>query len=283
MELSRKLLEDVARLPPSKRLLALEKMGEMEWEKCAADPMYWIDPARHDGIPYVYTNDPHPMYTCRMCGDGMSYRFSQLRIHLLIRHSATLEDEVMVREQFVELPTARPFTVFPYTASLVQYWQQYPLMAVEKSRDMMATWHFVTLYTWDSLFHGGRENILQSEDAVKADELVDRAKFIWDNQPKWLKRFKVKKAKGVSKSGVLVVEGLGSKILGFPQGPSQIRQYHPSGIMIDEAAFLAQAAAAFAAVKPAIMNGGRCTLVSSANPGFFQAICRDTLNELVEA
>ncbi|MCX7827576.1 MAG: hypothetical protein N2689_18775, partial [Verrucomicrobiae bacterium] len=79
-------------------------------------------------------------------------------------------------------------------------------------------------------------------------------------------------------AGELLVESLHSQIIGLPQGPDKIRQYHPTGIFTDETAFHPQAADTFAAVKPAIQSGGRYTGVSSAYPSWFMHACQDTLD-----
>lgn len=142
---------------------------------------------------------------------------------------------------------------------------------------MMVTWLIVTLYTWDTLFHKNRENIFQSDDSTKTQDLVRRAYFIWDNQPSFLRNVHPATfSAGQTRSGILEVPSLRSTILGFPQGPDQVRQYHPSGIFQDEAAFQIEAEAAFMALKPAIQGGGRFTAVSSANPSWFMHACRDT-------
>jgi hypothetical protein len=177
---------------------------------------------------------------------------------------------------FNALPTVRPFTIFPYTEPLTQAWLRQKIMFVEKSRDMVTTWWTVAMYTWDTLFHRNRENIFQSDDSTKTLDLVERAYFIWDNQPSFLKAIHpAAVSAGQTRSGILRVPSLVSTILGFPQGADQIRQYHPSGVFVDEAAFQVEAEAAFAAVKPAIGAGGRYTAVSSANPGWFMQACRD--------
>ena len=43
----------------------------------------------------------------------------------------------------------------------------------------MATWLVVALYTWDTIFHPGRQNFFQSETAPKTLELVRRAWHIY--------------------------------------------------------------------------------------------------------
>ena len=70
-------------------------------------------------------------------------------------------------------------------------------------------------------------------------------------------------------------ESLGSEIEGFPKGGDQVRQYHPSGMFTDETAFHEDAGETFAAIKPAIANGGRYTGVSSAYPGWFMLAAKD--------
>ncbi len=72
--------------------------------------------------------------------------------------------------------------------------------------------------------------------------------------------------------------GLDSEIIGLAQGPDQIRMHHPSGVFMDEAAFQEKAGDTFAAIKPAIQNGGRFTAISSAAPGWFALVCEDKLD-----
>jgi len=163
---------------------------------------------------------------------------------------------------------------------IIKYWINEPLLVVEKSRDVMATWLIVALYTWDTVFHPGRQNIFQSKTANDTNELVKRSWHIYQNQPQFLRKV----VKGIynlggSKSGEFKLDGIHSEILGFPQGPDVVRQYHPSGIFQDEAAYQERAHDAFTAIKPAIQNGGRYTGISSANPGWFQLVCQDRSEE----
>jgi hypothetical protein len=221
------------------------------------------------------------MYECTLCTDGASHHFNKRHTHLELAHKIKTSTELEVKGFFRELSTTRPFFLIEYAPPIIETWLREPLICIEKSRDMMATWLTVIMYTWDTLFHQGRQNIFQSEDAFKTDELVQRAKFIYEKQPKFLKEvFKFNYSRGQSKSGVFRCEELSSEILGFPQGADQIRQFHPTGLFSDEAAFQSAAGDTFSAVKPAIQNGGRYTAVSSANPSFFQHLCRDSVHML---
>ena len=54
---------------------------------------------------------------------------------------------------------------------------------------MMVSWLCVGLYLWDTQFHKARLTAFQSKAADDADELIQRLKQIWDNEPKCLKRY----------------------------------------------------------------------------------------------
>ena len=269
------MLTRISKLPSPKRTAAMKLVGQEEWNRCAEDIFYWIDPSAHL-IPYVYTKDPHPMHVCNLCTDGLTYHFNKRSYHLLNTHKIEAHTESSIKQYFRELDTIRTFTLLPYFQPIIEAWLKEPLMAIEKSRDMMATWLIVICYTWDAMFHKGRQHIFQSETAAKTRELISRSGVLFNNQPKWLKAVHpAMVSEGPNKAGLMVIPSLQSEIIGFPQGADKVRQYHPSGFFSDEAAFNPEAEATFAAVKPSIQNGGRYTAVSSANPGFFQRLCRD--------
>lgn len=277
--LTHEMLNRLVRLDKIKRKAAFIKIGQEEFARCAEDITYWIDATRHP-IPYVYTKDPKAMHACNHCNDGVAWNFDHRQPHLLSRHHIEAHTDQDLRKNFTELDTIRTWPMLPYMLPIIDTWQREKLVAIEKSRDMMATWLVVVMYTWDTLFHKGRQNIFQSENATKTRDLVDRAYILYNNQPPWLKNIhKANVAEGGNRAGILKVPSLQSEIIGFPAGADKIRQYHPSGVFSDEAAFNPNASESFAAIKPAISGGGRYTAISSANPGWFQAVCRDTLSQ----
>jgi hypothetical protein len=275
-------LQKVQELPKKDRKEVIRIAGKYEFEHCADDFFYWIDPSKHfktpqwpEGQPYAFTRDPHILYKCVICGQE-SYDYRR-KLHLEAAHHIETRTVKEFQRFYTEMSPIRPFVLLQYMPPIVEAWLTQQLLAIEKSRDMMATWLVVALYTWDALYHPGRQHVFQSEDAAKTRELVERSFVLFNNQPSFLKiqnpaLFKV----GDNKAGELKVPGLESEILGFPQGADQIRQFHPSGVFTDETAFQALAGDSFAAIKPAIQAGGKYTAVSSANPSFFQKICQDT-------
>ena len=278
--LTNEIIEKVGKLPMARRQKIFAEIGKMEWDRCADSLHYWLDPTAHY-IPYVYTFDPHPMHKCLLCDPDNEevHPTSKHKAHLELFHNKTNAGYEEMRQYFKEVPAIRALPGKEYFGVIAQYWLYQPLLLVEKSRDMMATWMTVAFYTWDTIFHSGRQNFFQSQTAKKTRELVKRAKFIYEHQPKFIKdQHRFKFAIGVDGAGEFVCDSLNSEIIGVPQGSDQVRQYHPSGIFTDETAFHSDAGETFAAIKPAISNGGRYTGVSSAFPGWFQLACNDQLH-----
>lgn len=261
-------------------------IGQSEYDKCAVDPIYWLDASKHVptkewplGLPYVYTKDPHKIYLCNLCNGEVN---EEKRVdHMEIIHHQQHNPLHVLRSSFTLLPAVRPFTVLEYMPPIITAWQDAQYFAIEKSRDMMATWLMVCLFTWDAMFHPGRQHIFQSEDAFKTLELVQRGWLIYKETPGFLRSIigEATISKGTTKSGEIYFTTSGSEILGLPQGADQIRQFHPSGVLSDEAAFQSEAGPTFAAIKPAIMQGGRYSALSSANRSWFELLCSDRTDE----
>lgn len=266
-------------MPRAKRDLAMQVVAREEWARCKEDLLYWVDARRHL-VPYVYTSDKHPMVRCNLCTDGEPHVKKKRKPHLLIYHSIEAHTEQDLKRYFTDLPGLRVFPMFPYIEPIYETLQTEELIAIPKTRDMFATWLVVTFYTWQVLFHSERQILFQSENAQKTNELVSRAKTIYEAQPKWLKGVHLGKfGEGVSKAGKFSVPSLQSEIWGLPQGADKIRQFHPTAVFSDEAAFNPEAAETYAAVRPAIQNGGQYCAISSANCGWFQNLCCDTLDQ----
>ncbi len=287
-ELTTELMASVARLTGKRRRAAMEYIAQKEWERCAEDVFYWFDSSRHfksaahpQGTPYVYTQERHPMFECVACGAaGGMFPTNRQKIHLKFAHELEYTRHSDVQKMFRELPGKREFKLLEYMPPIIETWLENPIVLIEKSRDMMATWLTVTLYTWDAMFHRDRQICFQSETATKTTELIERVNFIYKSQPKFLRDLhKGQFNSGTSRAGYMRWPSMGSEIIGLAQGADQIRQYHPSAVFVDECAFHVDAADLFMAVKPSIQNGGKYTAVSSANPGFFMMACGDRLDE----
>ncbi len=174
-----------------------------------------------------------------------------------------------------------PIKKFPvhlkYLKLYARIWQREKLVAVPKSRRMYMSWMNLALYLWDTLFHIGRANAFVSKKEDDADDLVKRAKFIYDNIPEDVLP-KALLPRAVYTYGKLRFPDIDSQIQGFPQGADQLRAFTFSGILADEMAFWEEAQKMYAASFPTLEGGGRFTAISSPGPGFFKRLVFDKLD-----
>jgi hypothetical protein len=184
-----------------------------------------------------------------------------------------------------------PIKSFPdkeYLKIIVDKWLTEPLLLLPKSRQMMFSWLIIALYLWDSQFHVGRLTFFQSKKEEDADDLIKRAKFIWDNEPMFLKRYRIGDSyqellcnpqnKGNHTYCRMIFPDIYSEIRGIPQGGDVIRMHTASGIFSDEMAFQPEASEAYAAAKPTISSKGRFTGVSTAEDNsFFEDLIFDKI------
>jgi len=182
----------------------------------------------------------------------------------------------------------KPFPEKKYLETIVKIWLKNPLLLVPKSRQMMISWIFTALYGWDTFFHKGRLTFFQSKREEDADDLIKRTKFIWDQMPKFLKRYRENgvfkplqcnpQHNGQHVRCKMTFPDIHSEIRGIPEGGDVIRMHTASGIFADEMAFQPEAKNAYTAAKPTISAKGRFTGVSTAEDRtFFEALVFDKL------
>lgn len=191
--------------------------------------------------------------------------------------------DVHDREQSI-----KPFPDKTYIKVLVDIWLKHKLLLVPKSRQMMMSWLFTTLYLWDTQFYHGKLTFFQSKKADDADDLVKRAKFVWDHEPNFLKRYYLEgkfhnlnvnpQHNGQHTQNKMTFPEINSEIRGIPEGGDVIRMHTASGILADEMAFQPEAKSAYTAAKPTISSKGRFTGVSTAEDGtFFEDMVMDQI------
>lgn len=161
-----------------------------------------------------------------------------------------------------------------YLRFIVDKWNSSKKLMVPKSRQMMISWVFCGLFLHDTQFNYGRLNFFQSKKADDANDLVKRAKTMWDNQPRFLKRyykdgefFELRcnpQNQGKDIYNLLIFPDIKSEIRGVPEGGDVVRMHTLSGILSDESAFQPEMASAYTALKPTLSSGGRFICVSTA-------------------
>jgi hypothetical protein len=123
------------------------------------------------------------------------------------------------------------------------------------------------------MFHEGVSVFFICEKEDKADFLVKRSEFIFRHFP----ADRILLPAMESKWNYLGFPGMNSYIRGVPQGANQLRQYTATAIFADEVAFWEKGQETFMASKPTIDGGGKFTVVSSAQEGFFYRLCFDKI------
>ena len=158
----------------------------------------------------------------------------------------------------------------PYLEYMVKVWMREPLLAVPKSRRMMATWLFLGLHLWAALFNPHSAVFVQSKKEQDSAFLIgpERMEFMYR---RLLKDFPQHTWPTVTtKLGPPLMKfNNGSWVMGIGQGADQLRQYTASYVMLDEVAFWAYARATWGSLKPIMEGGGRITAISSMDAGFF--------------
>ena len=171
-----------------------------------------------------------------------------------------------------EVGALSPYRAFPdkpYFRPIIKALLREPILFCAKSRDLMLSWLFVGFFTHDCMTNPGVEVLFQSQTEEKAAELVDYAKCLYDRQDDDIKAL-YPLAQPLGKQSRLELNfGGGNRIVGIPHGADKIRSYHPTGLLMDEAAFIPDAGQSF---DEAIAACQKIAVLSSANTGWFESV-----------
>jgi hypothetical protein len=173
--------------------------------------------------------------------------------------------------------TGNPFHLIPekeYIRDLCDLFQTENLLAIEKSRQMMVSWWAMGVALWYTMFHPGKRTFIMSKKEKDADAMIERIKVMYERLPADLRaRYPADKPFTYN---TIKFGKTNSVIQGVPQGPDQVRQYTASLIIMDEAAFQEAAEKTYAALKPALMGGGKLIVISTSNGrNWFYRVVRD--------
>ncbi len=164
----------------------------------------------------------------------------------------------------------KPFPIRPYVETIVRAFRsKEKVLLLAKSRQMTISWLFTALATHEAQFVQYRKEIFFSKKEDDAFEMVERCKFIYSNQPKWLRNLcpLERKLKDMPRGKLFFANG--SKIIGAPQGGDQVRSHVPTTAFLDEIAFQTEAEDTYASCLPCAQ---KIVAFSSANAGFFGRI-----------
>ena len=164
----------------------------------------------------------------------------------------------------------KPFPRKDYFRHVLKYFQTRDILFAEKSRDMMMSWLFVGCLTHEAMTIEGMEVLFQSQKEDKAAELIEYSRILWRES-----EAPIRQAFPLVKDDVMRLDFANrSRIIGIPHGADQIRSYHATALLQDEAAHTPDAGESFAA---AIAACPRIYVLSSAGPGWFGEQCESAV------
>jgi hypothetical protein len=172
------------------------------------------------------------------------------------------------------------FPRLPYFPWLVSRLQSGRRIFIPKSREMMVSWLVVAYGVWKAQFFPSVHVIVQAQKDEKVIDLIKGrgtpgyARTLYEQQPDWLKTRHplVKPMKDQPED--MIAWASWSSIRGVPKGADQIRQYHPTIVIFDEAAHLDEFRESYGAADPVC---SQIIAVSSAAPSWFGDVCVEAL------
>jgi hypothetical protein len=166
----------------------------------------------------------------------------------------------------------------PYLPWLFGLFANHRRVFIPKSREMMASWCGVGFCMWTCQFFPASEAIVQTQtedkviDLIKGVDAPGYARALYEGQPKWLQnRYKLARPMKEQSQREITWENH-SVIRGVPSGADQVRQYHPTLVMFDEAAFLSEFKSSYGSAD---LVASKIIAVSSAGPGWFADVCSE--------
>lgn len=180
-----------------------------------------------------------------------------------------LEDCVFTFDEHDEEHPVKPFPIEPYVPYIINEFQTQSILHIAKSRQMSISWLMMALLLHKAQFIPYRLIAVFSKKEKDALEMVERSKFMYSHQPKWLQQMcpLERKMKDLSHGSLIFANG--SKEQGFAEGPDQVRGYVPSIAFLDEAAKQDKLAETYGACVPC---SKQIITVSSADVGYFETL-----------
>jgi hypothetical protein len=166
-----------------------------------------------------------------------------------------------------------------YLRELVAFIDEEPMLALPKSRRVMASWTVAAYCTHRARYFPNNAIYIQSETEEKASYVTDkRCAFIERNleEPMLRRPFKALHTKE-GLVGKLTYEDSGSYLWAIPEGDEKIRAFTPSILVMDESEYQRQGSKSLIAALALAEKKAKVILLSSSNGplGVLAGICRE--------
>lgn len=168
-----------------------------------------------------------------------------------------------------------PFPDWPYFKHVFDIFLLERISWWEKSRDMMMTWAAVAYFTHAAQGTPQCGVLFQCQKEKKVKQLIRYAKYLYRNQPDWL-RDAYPLAGPIDRQSAFELNfAHGGSIIGVPGGADQVRSYHPWGYLNDESSFQPEAGECYNEALAAV--AGTIIFNSSAGPGWYSDARHDAV------
>lgn len=190
-------------------------------------------------------------------------------LYWMLAHTRTRDDQ----------DPSQPYKPFPdrdYFEALHKVFINHPVMFIEKSRTMMASWWAAAESTHYVMTHQPSKAIFWSQDEDRSVVLLEYAKVLYGQQDAIFKDiFPLKRV--LERQNTTTLEFAdGGKIIALPgKDPDKIRSEHPSIVVMDEACFIENGGEAFdVAISSRVP---KMIVLSSAAPSWFRRMTKDAM------
>ena len=130
----------------------------------------------------------------------------------------------------------KPFPSKPYIRPLIDVLDHEPVILIEKSRTMMATWTVAAWASHMAFTRPATKVVFQSQDEARALKPIEYAKVLWErSMPELKERWPLTKDLDRQPSDVLALAN-DSMLIGIVGDPNKIRSEHSTIYCLDEAA-----------------------------------------------
>lgn len=176
----------------------------------------------------------------------------------------------------------KPFPDYHYLKTMHYLWQKEPILFVEKSRTMMASWFFAAETLHGIMTQQPSTGIFWAQDEDRATKLLDYAWVLYEQQDERMKAlYPLDRSRDRQTYKRLELKD-GGVLQALPgKDPDKIRSEHPSIVIMDEACFIENGGEAFdVAISSKVPKVG---VVSSAAPSWFRRMTKQAKREELPA
>jgi hypothetical protein len=166
------------------------------------------------------------------------------------------------------------FPRYPFFTVLHNAWIREPIIFIEKSRTMMASWWSAAETLHYVMTRQPAKAIFWALDEARSLTLLDYARVLYEQQVDVLKQiFPLERPLERQSYNRLELKDGGILIALPGKDPDRIRSEHPTIVIIDEAAFIENGGESFDIALASRVPKLMC--ISSAAPGWFRRFTKD--------